>query len=184
MVCTNQSTPERGTNSMEFRNFCRVLTASSPTGPPRPLTEGVSPPPHPLPGPPTTSSATLLPSQPGADIGTLKFSLVARSTPQSTRNNRPQWGSAHYNNSLAGLIVEIEVNNGRRTATPVYAGRSGRTLGGAPVACFCLHGSGTPTAGHRLRLLLPSHFEGRPASKGAYLLHCSSKKFREAPRLQ
>ena len=35
LVCTNRSTPERGTNSMEFRNFCRVLTASSPTGPPR-----------------------------------------------------------------------------------------------------------------------------------------------------
>jgi hypothetical protein len=67
MVCTNQS-PERGTYSMEFRNFCRVLTASSPTGgtPPGPL-GGAPPPASPLPGAPTTSSATLLPSQPGAD---------------------------------------------------------------------------------------------------------------------
>ena len=68
MVCTNQSTPERGTYSMEFRNFCRVLTASSPTGAtPQAPHGGRAAPRIPPAGPPTTSSATLLLSQPGAD---------------------------------------------------------------------------------------------------------------------
>ena len=53
----------------DFRSFCRVLTASSPTGevPPRPPSEGVAPPASPLLKPPTTSSAKLLSSYPGAD---------------------------------------------------------------------------------------------------------------------
>jgi hypothetical protein len=51
MVCTNQS-PERGIYSMEFRNFCRVLTASSPTGdtPPGPHGGRAAPPHPPCPG--------------------------------------------------------------------------------------------------------------------------------------
>jgi hypothetical protein len=32
MVCANTNTPECGTSGPEFRNYCRVLTASSPTG--------------------------------------------------------------------------------------------------------------------------------------------------------
>jgi hypothetical protein len=70
MACTNKTKP--GSLQIprpEFRNFCRVLTASSPTGgrsPQAPL-GGRAAPRIPPAQPPTTSSAKLLPLYTGAD---------------------------------------------------------------------------------------------------------------------